>query len=256
MKISGTSFGRAAADYGAFRAGFPDSIFDRLEPFGVGLAGQYVVDLGTGTGTLARGFATRGCRVVGIDPDARLLAEAKELDRRAGVTVRYEVARAEATGLEGHKADVVTAGQCWHWFDGPKAVAEVIRLIKPRGKLVIAHFDWLPLRGNVVEATENLIVKYNDAWDMGGGLGMYPQWLPDLSHGEFQGIESFSYDVDVPYPPESWRGRIRASAGISSLDESTVSIFDAELEQLLAAHFPGSVLVVPHRVFAIVASAV
>ena len=49
-------------------------------------------------------------------------------------------------------ADLVTAGQCWHWFDQPRAIAEVIRLLKPGGQLVIANFDWLPLAGNVVEA--------------------------------------------------------------------------------------------------------
>ena len=40
----------------------------RLAAFGVGRAGQDVVDVGTGTGTLVRGFARRGCRVVDIDP--------------------------------------------------------------------------------------------------------------------------------------------------------------------------------------------
>jgi hypothetical protein len=46
--VSGTNFGKAAADYGKFRAGFPDSLFDRLKPFGVGMPGQHIVDLGTG----------------------------------------------------------------------------------------------------------------------------------------------------------------------------------------------------------------
>ena len=35
---------------------------------GIGLPGQHVVDLGSGTGALARGFAIRGCVVTGVDP--------------------------------------------------------------------------------------------------------------------------------------------------------------------------------------------
>ena len=47
-------FGRTARDYGAHRAGFPAEFFSRARAMGVGLAGQRVVDLGTGTGTVAR----------------------------------------------------------------------------------------------------------------------------------------------------------------------------------------------------------
>lgn len=50
-------FGRTADDYARHRAGFPDSLFKRLSELGIGLEGQDVVDLGTGTGTLGR--ATR-----------------------------------------------------------------------------------------------------------------------------------------------------------------------------------------------------
>lgn len=254
MTISGTNFGKAAGDYGAFRAGFPESIFYRLAEFDIGMPEHVVVDLGTGTGTLARGFALRGCEVIGVDPDSRMIAEAKNLDRQAEVSIKYVEAKAEATGLESGGADVVTAGQCWHWFDQPRAIAEVIRLLKRGGKLVIANFDWLPLRGNMVEATEALIIEYNPDWHFGGGVGMYPQYLPVLAEAGMQDIHTFSYDMDVPYSPEAWRGRIRASAGVAALKPDSVQEFDTRLGELLATRFPSDDLVVPHRVFAIVAT--
>jgi len=254
MGVSGTNFGKAAADYGRFRAGFPESVFDRLLPFGVGMRGQDILDLGTGTGTLARGFALRGCRVTGLDPDARMLAQAKRLDQQADAVVDYVQASAEATGLPTDSADVVVAGQCWHWFDRGAALEESRRLLRPGGKLVIAHFDWLPLAGSVVEATEALIRRYNPDWHLGGGMGLYPQWLPGLSAAGFNGIETFSYDVNVPYPPDAWRGRIRASAGVVALDAQTAGRFDEDHAQLLADRFPAQVLETPHRVFAIIAA--
>lgn len=253
MTVSGTNFGKAAADYGAYRAGFPDSLFDRLAACGIGRPDQVVVDLGTGTGTLARGFARRGCLVTGVDIDGRMLAQARDLDAQAGVLVNYLEAPAERTGLPDQSADVVSAGQCWHWFDRVRAAEEVRRLLAPGGRLVIAHFDWLPLPGNMVEATERLIARYNPTWDLHGGLGMHPQWLPGLGAAGFRNLETFSYDVHVPYRPEAWCGRIRASAGVAALDPATVSRFDAELARLLQADFPDDPLLVPHRVFAIVA---
>ena len=253
MTVSGTNFGKAAEDYGTFRAGFPESIFDRLAEFSIGLPDHTVIDLGTGTGTLARGFALRGCKVFGVDPDSRMIDEAKKLDRQNEVSIRYVTAKAESTGLDDSTAEVVTAGQCWHWFDQPRVIAEVIRLLKPGGKLVVANFDWLPLVGNVVEATEALIMHYNPDWHFGGGLGMYPEYLPVLNGAGMRDIETFSYDVNVACAPEAWRGRIRASAGVAALDSDAARKFDADLTELLSSRFPSTVLAVPHRVFAIVA---
>lgn len=247
-------FGLTAGDYRRYRAGFPDSLFERLARAGVGLPGQLVVDLGTGTGTLARGFACRGCRVIGVDPATALLAEARSLDAEAGVAVEYRTAVAEDTGLSDDVADVVTAGQCWHWFDRPRAAREVARILRPEGFAVIAHFDWIPLSGNVVRATEQLIEAHNPDWRGGKGFGVHPWWLRDLGEAGFRAIETFSYDVDVPYTPEGWRGRIRASAGVgATLPPERVAEFDRALAALLAERFPGETLQVPHRVFAVIA---
>jgi SAM-dependent methyltransferase len=247
-------FGLTARDYGAHRAGFPDSLFNRLAEHGIGLPSQRVVDLGTGTGTLARGFALRGCKVTGIDVAEPLLQEARRLSQRTGIEVDFRFGRAEATGLPASFADLVTAGQCWHWFDSLQAAQEVARILKPDGYLVIAHFDWLPLKGNVVEATERLILQHNPDWAYAGTIGIHPQWLRDLGESGYHNLESFSYDVDVPYTPEDWRGRIRASSGVgASLPPDQVEAFDRDLEEMLNRRFPGEVLRIPHRVFTVIA---
>ncbi|MFQ5958297.1 MAG: class I SAM-dependent methyltransferase [Alphaproteobacteria bacterium] len=246
-------FGKTAEDYGAFRAGFPEALYDRLAVFGVGEAGQRVLDLGTGTGVLGRGFARRGCRVTGLDPSTDLMAEARRLDRAAGVDIRYVVGHAEETGLAGAAFDVVGAGQCWHWFDGPRAAVEARRLLVPRGFLVLAHFDWIPLPGNVVDATETLIKAHNPEWRFGGMTGLHASELADVALAGFIDIETFSFDVSVAYSHEAWRGRIRASAGVgASMGAQAVARFDAEHAAMLAERFPDDPLAVPHRSFTVV----
>ena len=253
--IDPTSFGNAAADYATHRAGFPPVLFDRLDAFGIGKAGQRVVDLGAGTGTVARQLAARDCVVTAIDPDARLMAQGASLADSEGLVVDWREATAEVTGLDDDSVDVVTAGQCWHWFERPAAIAECRRILRPEsGRLAILYLDWIPLPGNPVAATERLIEAHNPSWVMGGGYGMWPQWVPEVQAGGFADIETFSFDLAVDYTPEAWRGRIRASAGITVLDDDAKLAFDHELATMLEQEFPGEAIPMPHRVWAMVAT--
>jgi len=254
------NFGLTADDYAKFRAGFPDAFFDRIFADGYVKAGVSVLDLGTGTGTLARGFALRGCRVTGIDRSEQMIEQAGKLSERQSLKIDFRVATAEETGFPDSIFDVVTAGQCWHWFDRPKAANEVRRILNPNGAVIIAHFDWLPLRDNVVDLTEKLVTKFNPPWEkFAGGFGMYPQWLRDLGEAGFENIVTFSFDMDIHYTADAWRGRIRASSGVgASLPPEDVSRFDSELKQLLEEKFQArtgsdAVLPIPHRIFAVIA---
>lgn len=247
-------FGLTADDYGQYRAGFPDELIERLLRMDAIHSTDRALDVGTGTGTLARLLAPHVRSVLGTDPAAALLEQARRVEGTPANVV-YKEGVAEETGLAGESMDLVSAGQCWHWFDGREAASELHRVLSPGGRIVIAHFDWLPLPGNAVEATEQLIQAYNRAWNLGGGTGMYPRWLTDLATAGFVGIETFSFDLDVPYSHEAWVGRIRASAGVgASLSAEEVSRFSDELGELLAARFPEDPLAVPHRTWAVIAS--
>ncbi len=98
-------------------------------------------------------------------------------------------------------------------------------------------------------------MKHNPNWAFGGGNGFDLGSLPHLQAAGFPRIETFSYDIDVPYTAEGWRGRIRASAGVAgSLAPTEVEAFDAEHARVLEESFPGDLLKIPHRVFAIIAA--
>ena len=253
MKVT---WDRTADDYASFRAGFPDEFYDRLAGYGITSGGEEqkrALDLGTGTGTLARGLALRGWRVTGLDISADMIGAARRLDAAAGVGVDYVVARSEASGLPAAAFDLVSAGTCWHWFDKPTAAREVHRLLKPKGYLVVAAMEWQSRPGNVVSATSALIHRHNPQWP-NDQLGFRFEWAEDLSVVGLAIVDRFQFDVAVPYAHEAWRGRIRASAGVSaSLAPAAVDAFDSEHAALLRTQFPEEPLDVPHRILAIVA---
>jgi SAM-dependent methyltransferase len=245
-------FGPAAGDYARHRPGFPPAFFDHVAGLGIGIAGQRVLDLGTGTGTLACGFAERGCAAVGLDPSEAMLAEAAAAAARANLAVRWVRARAEETRLPDGDFDLVCAGQCWHWFDRPRAVAEAKRLLRPGGRVMIAYNSYLADPGTVGAATEEIVLRYNPTWEWAGEDGRHPKYVADLVNAGFRQVSTFDFVVPVTFTHEGWRGRFRACNGVLTLPPDTIAAFDADLERLLAARFPEPI-VSEHRLYGIVA---
>ena len=241
--------GQDAATFSAYRAGFPDSLADHLRPLGFGTAGQRILDLCCGFGDLTRMFAAKGCQATALDASPVALEQARATCD--GLAVDFVEAQAECTGLPDQHFDAIIAGQCWHWLERRRAAAEMARLGKPDGMLVICHFDWLPLPGNIVAATEEMIRKWNPVWPMGGGTGIYPQWLSDMAVAGFGELETFSYDVAQPHARSEWRARLRGTVGIAGrLSPQLIHDFDQDLGRMLDTRFPGEPLMVPHRVWA------
>lgn len=244
------AFGVTAAAYAQHRLGFPAAMYDRWHSAGVLTDHPLsVVDLGTGTGTIVRALAGLGHQVTGVDIDAGMLGEARRIASASSLGACFILASADKTGLETNSADLVTAGQCWHWFDKPAAAAEARRLLKPGGILMICYFDWLPRPGSLAAATEALILAHSPSWRGAGGTGIHPDCLADLSDAGFADIQSFTFDQPTRYTAEGWIGRIEASAGIAALDDGARRRFKSDLASLIAADFAGDSLDLPHRIF-------
>ena len=249
--IEGDRFGSAAKDYANHRKGFPEATFDELQKLGVGEIGQNILDIGCGTGTLARGFARRGCAVTGADVDQRMLDEASRLSHDEQLDISWRHVPAENTELLAASFDAVTAGQCWHWFDQEKAIAECSRLLKPHGKLALCWFDWIPFPGTVPGVTEELIKSYNPEWNLGGIRtrdDYYNLCKSTFNQHALKIVGEFDFVDDTTYSSVSWRKRIQASAGIVALSSEKALAFDQELEELLLNEFGSRELNTPHSV--------
>lgn len=96
-----------------------------------------LIDLGTGPGVLALGFAPHVGRVVGVDPEPAMLAAARAAAARAGVDVSFIEGKAEDLPAEIGRFDVVTIGRALHWMDHNALGPLFARLVAPGGAIVI-----------------------------------------------------------------------------------------------------------------------
>jgi len=238
---------RTSTDYGAHRPGPPRRLFDLLSAFGVGRPGQRVLDLGTGTGLVARAFARRGALVSAIDVAPGQIEEASRSAAAEGLAIDFAVAAAEACPFADASFEAIVASQCWMYFDVAPTIAEVRRLLRPGGALVTTHFSWLPRLDPVARASETLVLRLNPDWqgaDWSGEIPAEPAW----SHGRARVQEMLWFDADVPFTHASWRGRMRACRGVgATLAPHQVEAFDRALAAWLDANVPPA-FTVRHRI--------
>jgi SAM-dependent methyltransferase len=124
-----TAFADVAGAYERGRPGYPEEAVRWL----VGDEPRDVVDLGAGTGKLARALVALGHRVTAIEPLDEMRAE---LDA-AVPDARALAGRAEAMPLPDASADVVASAQAFHWFDHDAALPEIARVLRPGGSLAL-----------------------------------------------------------------------------------------------------------------------
>jgi demethylmenaquinone methyltransferase / 2-methoxy-6-polyprenyl-1,4-benzoquinol methylase len=163
-----------------------------------------VLDVATGTAAVAIELARRhGCRVVGVDQSAEMLAEGRRRVEAAGLAERVELLQARAEDLPFEDAGFagLTFTYLLRYVDDPAAtVRELARVVRPGGRIAMLEFSvpsrllpraaWkayvgagLPLAGRAVspgwaEAGDFLGPSIREFWR---------RWPPDRLRGVWEG---------------------------------------------------------------------
>ena len=229
----GNSFdwGRASADYAKFRDIYPEEFYRHITDRGLCIKGQKVLDIGTGTGVLPRNMYRFGAEWTGTDISEGQIEQAKLLSE--GMDIEYFAKPAEELGFPDESFDVVTACQCYWYFDHAGIAPQLSRILKKDGRYVILLMNWLPFEDKVAGASEELVLKYNPDWS-GGGEKVHPVGIPEEYGPYFDVVGTEEFLLDVPFTREKWNGRMKACRGIgASLPPEKIAEWEKEHMALL-----------------------
>lgn len=130
-------FASTASTYEHLRPPYPSEFF-RSVAQKLGLSERCaLIDLGTGPGLLALGFAPYVGRIVGVDPEPAMLQAARQAAARAGHELTLIAGKAETLASEIGTFDIVTIGRALHWMDRNATLARLDGLVARDGAILI-----------------------------------------------------------------------------------------------------------------------
>jgi SAM-dependent methyltransferase len=239
------SLDRWPEDYERGRPGWPPEVVDVP-----GLPSTAtVLELGAGTGKLTRLLVSTFDRVIAVEPEEamrRLLVSlCPEAEALAG--------SAEEIPLANDSVDAVFAAEAFHRFDGERAVAEIARVLRPQGVLVLL---WNLPAGPTepsISAAERLLIQRGptradagyDPIDLNTTRYASGEWRAAFAGSPFEEIQ----EARLPNPQTvdreglvaffasmGWIGDLPDADRLPLLDEVRSLLGPAEYERLWETH--------------------
>jgi SAM-dependent methyltransferase len=194
--------------------------------------GRDVLDVGIGTGIVARQFQAAGCRVLGVEVDARMA----EFARQHGSQV--EVGKFEEWDPAGRTFDIVIAGQTWHWVDPVAGAAKAAAALRPGGRVGLFWNALEPpaaLAGAFAEAYRQGMPQSRAAAPAGAmsAADGYSMMVAKAARGlrevgGFSEMEEWRFDWERTYTRDEWLDQLPTSGTLTQTPPE-------KLEPLLAS---------------------
>lgn len=240
-----TSFDAVANEYEAGRPGYPDAVYDALEP----LAGTLVLEGGAGTGIATRALLRRGARVVPFDVASNALRKA--VTHTPGLPA--VVADGAAMPFRDRCADLLCFAQSWHWLSEERRCEESARVLRHRGRWAgwwsHARADGEPWFEAYWDEIEGATVARREHRDIDWGEGLRRSPLFDVQErSTFGWVRVVSAD--------KWLLDEKSKSYVADLAQSERESLLAKIRRLVHDRFPNGRMQVPYETWLWVASKV
>jgi SAM-dependent methyltransferase len=220
-------FACAPEEYERGRPSYTDEVVAHLADV-LGLRpGRRVLDLAAGTGKLTRALVPTGATVIAVEPVAEMRAKLEETVPEAEVLA----GTAEAIPLGEGSVDGVAVGQAFHWFRGDEALAEIHRLLRPRGRLALVwngrdeRVPWVAGLTRIMEPHRGDAPAYRTG-----------AWRQAFDRSErFGPLEERRFRLEHELDPEGVVARVLSVSFIAALPADEKEAVAARVRTLLAS---------------------
>ena len=176
----GEVFNEVAEEYERHRPAYPEALIDQAcEVGGLG-PGATVLEIGCGTGQLARSLLARGLRVTAIEPGERLIARARDQLGNAG-EVEFVNRRLEDASLPHAHYSAAFSGSAIHWVDPDVSWRKTAEALVDGGTLALVSYfglqeprsagDQQALRAAMARVAPGIAADWPTYRDLDGTLG-------------------------------------------------------------------------------------
>ena len=225
------AFGNSAREYELGRPQWPEELIDRVvADLDLG-ADSTVLDLGAGTGKLTRSLAPRFARVIAVEPDDAMRAVLDEVVPGAEALA----GSAEAISLPNNTVDAVFTAEAFHWYASEESVGEIVRVLRPRGGLVIFFNidfgDPKPPMGDEVDHV--LDVAFAKGGSPGIGKVLSGHWREPIAKAGFEPLEEAESERWVTRTRDQWVANMLSVSSIASLPDADRIELAARLRELV-----------------------
>jgi ubiquinone/menaquinone biosynthesis C-methylase UbiE len=221
------SFGSVAELYDRVRPDYSQESLDRAQAALELDDAAKVLDLAAGTGRLTVELARRFAHVVAVEPDDAMRSLIPAGEVLAGT--------AESIPLADESVDAVFVGEAFHWFDPGPAVAEVARVLRPRGGVALFSNLWWETEPPVPERAAELL---REPYVLSGRAGAVETWREAFAaHGAFEPLrdETFAWRLDVD--ADRLLEMYETTSSIASLPQGERAALVANVRPLLADRY-------------------
>jgi SAM-dependent methyltransferase len=221
------SFGRVAELYDRVRPDYSQESLDRAQEVLELDSSARVLDLAAGTGRLTVELERRFAHVVAVEPDEAMRALNPGREVVAGT--------AESIPLDDASVDAVFVGEAFHWFEPEAAVAQLVRVLKPSGGVVLIGNQWWDPEPQLPPRAAELLREPYEASGRATAVDTWPEAF--ASSRAFEPLREETFSRVLTVDADRLLAMYESTSSIASMPAGERAALVANVRPLLAESY-------------------